>query len=79
VTNAGEIRRCATVLNSGDVATLLSGTQLALEERRHSFLRPGTQIGLRKKFGCAAYIAGSNSERSGIVRWKNNGTGNDTH
>jgi hypothetical protein len=46
-------------------------------ERRHSFLRPGTQIGLRKKFGCAAYIAGSNSERSGIVRW--NGTGNNSH
>lgn len=48
-------------------------------ERRHSFLRPSTQIGLRKKFGCAAYIASSNSERSGIVRWKNNGTGNDSH
>ena len=48
-------------------------------ERRHSFLRPDTQIGLRKKFGCAAYIAGSNSERSGIVRGKNKGTGNDSH
>jgi hypothetical protein len=32
VTNAGEIRRCATLLNSGDVATLLSGTRLAAVE-----------------------------------------------
>ena len=29
VTNTGEISRCATLLNSGDVATLLSGPRLA--------------------------------------------------
>jgi hypothetical protein len=31
-TNTGEICRCATLLNSGEVATLLSGTRLAAVE-----------------------------------------------
>ena len=85
VTNIGEIRRCATLLNSGDFATLLSGTRPAMEESVEIHSCGLTlKIGLRKQSCCAAYIAGGNSKkiirkRSGTVWWKNNGTGNDNH
>jgi hypothetical protein len=80
VTNTGELRHFTTPLYSGDVATLLSGTRLAMEESAdiHS-CGVALKIGQRRKFGCAAaYIAGSNPEkiirkRSGTVRWKDNG------